>query len=127
TAHTLGSVFMSGGKISSQGAGTGTPATNYTLSSTVTVNADSTIDATAVKLAGTAGNLDFNVTAGTLTVSSVLSGTGMTKKGGGVMVLSAANTFGGVGIEGGTLRVTNTTGSGTGTGTVNVLNGGTLG
>ncbi|MCY2991112.1 MAG: autotransporter-associated beta strand repeat-containing protein [Planctomycetota bacterium] len=52
----------------------------------------------------------------------------LTKSGTGVLTLTGASTYsGGTTIAAGTLLVDNTTGSGTGSGTVSVTNGGTLG
>src|SRR5581483_8823265 len=102
--------------------GVGTPAKNYVLNSTVTVtpsSGTSTINATAVGLVGT---ITFDVgSSSVLNVSSVLNGTGgLTKQGAGVMQLSAANAYGGnTGVTAGTLLITNTTGSATGTVSVN--------
>jgi autotransporter-associated beta strand protein len=71
---------------------------------------------------------------GTVTLSGVLSNASssqklqVTKDGQNTFVLTGANTYtGGTMINGGTLLVNNTTGSGTGGGLVNVNNGGTLG
>lgn len=64
-------------------------------------------------------------------LGNVISGTGgsgITKTGGGTVMLSGANTYsGGTTISNGTLLVCNTTGSGTGTGAVGVSNGATVG
>jgi fibronectin-binding autotransporter adhesin len=92
------------------------------------------------------GTLDV-VSGTTLTVPGVISGTAaatgesgtpptpfntgpgrLTKIGDGTLVVSGANTYtGSTTINAGTLLVNNTTGSGTGTGAVNVNNNGTLG
>src|SRR5581483_5063401 len=63
------------------------------------------------------------------TIASLISGTGkLAKTGGNTVTISNSNTFKGpTTISGGTLLVTNTTGSATGIGTVAVNNGGTLG
>jgi autotransporter-associated beta strand protein len=86
--------------------------------------------------------LDLNGTDRSITVNSTLAGTaatvsgtiinstgtaGLVKLGAGTLILSAANTYNGnTTISAGTLLVSNTSGSGTGTGNV-LLNGGTLG
>ncbi len=62
---------------------------------------------------------------GTDTFSGVISGSGsVTKSGAGIQILSGANTYtGGTTVSVGKLLVNNTTGSGTGTNTVNVTGG----
>lgn len=68
-----------------------------------------------------------NVTTGTATLSGVVSGTTFTKGGAGVLVLSNNNTYTGLTTVGaGTLRINNSTGSGTGSGDVLVDAGATL-
>ncbi len=78
------------------------------------------------------GTIDVTVT-NTLTYGGILANNG-TGTGGlvqtdtGTLALTGANTYtGGTTINGGTLLVNNTTGSGTGTGAVMVASGGTLG
>lgn len=67
-------------------------------------------------------------TLGTATIGAVGSGGALTKIGAGRLTLGGDNTYGGgTTINGGTLSVTNTTGSGTGTGIVTVNAGGFLG
>lgn len=63
------------------------------------------------------------------TSSAILGGTGtLTKTTSNTVVLSAANTYsGGTAVNAGSLLVTNTIGSGTGTGAVNVNSGGLFG
>lgn len=64
----------------------------------------------------------------TLTYAGTITGSSLTKTGNGTLTLSGANTYsGGTTISAGTLLVTNTSGSGTGTGSVAVNSGGTLG
>jgi fibronectin-binding autotransporter adhesin len=64
----------------------------------------------------------------TFTVANVISGSGSVTNLGGSPSLTGANTYaGGTTISGGTLFVNNTTGSGTGSGAVNVQSGATLG
>jgi autotransporter-associated beta strand protein len=66
----------------------------------------------------------------TLTFPCVISGAsaaGLTKGGSGILVLSGANTYAGVSlISNGTLRVSNTSGSGTGISSVIITNGAAL-
>jgi autotransporter-associated beta strand protein len=85
----------------------------------------------------TGGNVTLNantLTAGgdntSTTYAGIISGTngGLTKQGAGTLALSGANTYtGATNVNAGTLLVNNTTGSGTGTGAVNVGINGTLG
>lgn len=88
----------------------------------------------AISLNGTALTVNQTVdgvygTGAVSTLVSTISGTGsLTKGGSAALTLSSANTYtGGTTISGGKLLVNNTTGSGTGTGSVNVNSGGTLG
>ncbi len=89
------------------------PGTGYTVPPTITlVGGGATIPATFG-----AATLAPNVNTGALT-----------KIGAGTLTLTQPSTYGGgTTISGGILRVTNTTGSGTGTGAVAINNGGTLG
>lgn len=80
-------------------------------------------------ISGTTGLLNgssYHVESGT--ISARLGGTGaLIKSGSGVATLTGANSFsGGTVINGGTLAVNNLLGSGTGTGSVSINNGGTL-
>jgi len=98
------------------------------------------IDQTANPQSGTGADLVVNVpfTNQTVTQGTGISGDGFSgvgnaatgafsKFGAGTMLLSAASTYSGTtAIYGGTLLVNNTTGSGTGTGLVNVYNTATL-
>ena len=87
--------------------------------------------------AGTyAGNINhaasatFDTNTNAVTLSGVVSGNGatLTKAGGGTLTLSAANTYSSnTVVSNGTLMVTNTTGSGTGFGSVAVSPGASLG
>jgi fibronectin-binding autotransporter adhesin len=76
-----------------------------------------------------AGSATINVTqANTLQTNGLVYGNGgLIKTGLGTEILTNANTYtGGTAINGGTLQVNNTSGSGTGTGAVAVNSGGTL-
>ncbi len=74
------------------------------------------------------GGSTTQATLGTAVLSGNVNTGGLTKTGAGILTLTAASTYGGgTTINGGTLRVTNTGGSGTGTGPVSVLSGGALG
>ncbi len=90
------------------------------------------------------GSMDIRYTAGrgfvtdvgaddTLTYSGKLysgagGSAGLTKSGEGTLILTASNTYwAGTTVDGGTLLVNNASGSGTGTGAVNVNDGGALG
>jgi fibronectin-binding autotransporter adhesin len=74
-------------------------------------------------------NRQVTVSAKTLTVGGAIGGAfPLTKAGAGTLALTNASTYsGGTVINAGTLLVNNTTGSGAGTGAVNVNSGGTLG
>ena len=71
----------------------------------------------------------FNSGANSIIIGSMLGSTGgLTKTGSGTLTLTNANTFsGGTTISAGTLLANNPSGSGTGSGTVNINTGGTLG
>jgi RHS repeat-associated protein len=71
----------------------------------------------------------LTTTGGTLTVGGVISGAfALTTAGAGTLIFAGANTFtGGATIGAGKLLANNTAGSATGTGTVTVSSGGTLG
>jgi autotransporter-associated beta strand protein len=87
---------------------------------------------------GTAGTISGNVVnnanltiyrATNLTFSGAISGTGsFTKRGAGTLTFDSAHSYGGgTNVNGGKLLVNNTSGSGTGTGSVTVNSTGTLG
>lgn len=78
-----------------------------------------------IELVGGGGT---GATLGTATISAVASGGALTKIGAGTLTLGRDNTYsGGTTVNEGTLAVTNTTGSGTGTGAVTLNAGGFLG
>ena len=105
-----------------------------TLGATSTISSDSgTLNlngaVNAVNLNG--HGLTVNGSGKTL-ISGVITGAGatstLTKSGSGALRLTAANNYSGpTTVNGGTLLLNNTSGSGTGNGTVTVNNGGTLG
>ena len=74
------------------------------------------------------GNLLTVAGSGHTAISGAINGGGgLTQNGPGTLTLSAANTYSGVTtVSGGTLQVSNTTGSATGSGNVNVNSGGLL-
>ncbi len=107
----------------------------------VTIASGATLDVNGVQqqIASLSGAVGSAVTlgAGRLTIDSAansqfagtISGAGgsLVKAGVGVLTLSAASTYSGAtSVEAGTLRVSNTSGSGTGTGAVMVKSGATL-
>ena len=99
-------IVYSGGTLRFDGAGTVTANVTHDFSSTIDTNGNN------------------------VTIAGIVSGNGaaLTKAGGGALTLSAANTYTGTTtISGGTLMVTNTTGSCTGYGAVTVKTGATLG
>ncbi len=139
------SITLTGAKVVTATGGKPWRTGYYGGSALITVN-ESDVSSTISGLlcfvkafSGGPGTTTFDVADGTaeldLDVSSVifdhdasLSGMVLVKDGPGAMSLSGANTFaGGVNVNAGTLLVNNTTGSGTGTGAVNVSSGATLG
>jgi autotransporter-associated beta strand protein len=83
----------------------------------------------AISLGGGARTVTVNNGAAAVDASldAVLTNGGLTKSGAGVLRLSQANTYaGGTTVSGGVLQLTNTSGSGTGTGAVDVAVDGTL-
>jgi autotransporter-associated beta strand protein len=75
------------------------------------------------------GAIDVQAGATTLTLSGLISGSGgsLQKTGAGTLVLTGANTFSsGTQVQEGTLRLSNTTGSALGTGSVTIDDGATL-
>jgi autotransporter-associated beta strand protein len=116
TAATSGTFtpFVSGATTSLSDTGTG--AVN---------NIGATLDTTGFGSGATGLLLNF---AGSATFSGGITGTGgIIKQGVGTVTLPTANTYsGGTVVSAGKLFVTNTTGSGTGTGAVTVSNSGTV-
>jgi fibronectin-binding autotransporter adhesin len=80
---------------------------------------------------GTRSDPRIGVDADRLTITGIISGSasgGITKVGSGILELTGANTFSlGMNVSAGTLLVNNTAGSATGSGTVAVASGATLG
>ena len=100
-----------------------------TISGTLTFvkNRSGGLGKTTFEVADGAAEHDLVVSANIVDLSGY-AGRSLVKDGPGAMSLSGANTFaGGVNVNAGTLLVNNTTGSGTGTGAVNVSSGATLG
>jgi len=90
--------------------------------------------ATAQQIIGLAVKLDTHatvdvITNGVLELAALVSGNySLTKTNAGTLVLASTNTYsGGTSVQGGVLNVNNTEGSGTGSGSVTVEAGGTLG
>jgi autotransporter-associated beta strand protein len=82
--------------------------------------------AKTLTLAGT--NSGANTIAGVIANASATNTTKVAKTGSGTWVLTGANTYsGGTQVDGGVLRINNTSGSGTGSGAITVNNGGTVG
>ena len=80
----------------------------------------------AINGSGTIYGTSFSFQSGSYGVQFAGSGA-FTKTGSGAVTLTAANTYsGGTLVNGGTLRINNTSGSGTGSGAVSVNNGGVL-
>jgi fibronectin-binding autotransporter adhesin len=103
---------------------------NTFLNNDVPTFDDTAAGTTAITVASgiTPAAMTFNNTAKNYTVSgAAIGGTGsLTKAGAGILTLSAANSYsGGTTVSGGTLRVTNASGSATGAGPV-TINGGEL-
>lgn len=119
TAPTVTAAFnWSGGTVRN------TTGSNLTITGTGSVNLPITLLTTAAHT--------FDITAGqtgTVAASAPIGGDGgLTKTGAGTLVLSGPNTYtGGTAVNDGILRVNNSSGSGTGTGAVNVIAGGTIG
>jgi hypothetical protein len=123
----------------SGGGGTGAaaianfnPTTGTITGFTITSPGSGYTSTPTITLIGGSGTLGVGATAGSATASAsigAVTGGGITFKGVGTTTLSGANTYsGGTTISAGTLRVNNSSGSsGTGTGTVNVQSGATLG
>lgn len=110
------------GTITQNGSGAFVIANNVTGEPTSAAPFYSTLALAADSVAGT----------GTVTLSGTISDgfrhVSLTKSGPNTAILTGANTYsGGTQIDGGTLLVNNTSGSGTGSGLVSVNSGGTLG
>ena len=87
-----------------------------------------TTPALSITLTGTNGNANIDTSDFVVTLADVLAGSGgLNKRGKGTLALSGSNTYeGGTTVIAGTLKVNNTTGSGTGKGAVTVNSGATL-
>jgi fibronectin-binding autotransporter adhesin len=124
-SETIASVFMSAGSIS-----TGTGTLTFGGNLTGKTNAASATITGNLNLGGTART--FNIADGLATVDMLIGASiangGLIKTGAGTLVLSGPNTYSaGTTVSNGTLRVNNTSGSGTGSGPLGVEAGGTLG
>ncbi len=131
-ARTMGSNATPAGVVQFNGTG----ANNLILS-----NASNNILTLAPRSTGAGGNMTVRLNptsstisttgSGGITISAVITengtGKGITKVGSGLLTLSGDNTYSGATIvQAGELRVTGTTGSNTGTGSVSVESGATL-
>jgi autotransporter-associated beta strand protein len=148
-----GATTVSGGTVivsNTTGLGTTAGATTVASGATLNINAVSvaenlTLNGTGVGSNGaltgagvsevsgtinlaTSSSIGTATLSDTLTISGQISGAGdLDKAGAGTVILSTANTYvGTTNVSGGFLEVNNTTGSGTGTGTVSVDSGATL-
>jgi autotransporter-associated beta strand protein len=129
---TIGTLTMTGGSVVT---GTGrmflsgdltsnANADSATISGNLNLNANGNTNPTAVRTVTVADG----AAAQDMVISAVISDGSLTKAGAGVLNLGAANLYTGItNINEGTLLVTNTSGSGTGTGVVNVSANATLG
>jgi fibronectin-binding autotransporter adhesin len=123
----VGQLAMTGGVFSNTGSARLILAGNATGNPSA---ATAVITGGILDLAGSTRT--FNIADGAATldmqISAVVSNGGLTKTGAGVLELTGANKYaGGTTISNGTLRIDNTTGSGTGTGAISIESGGTLG
>jgi len=128
TSPHLGSLTFSStdGYTLTSGSGGTLNMDNGASAASVTVAAGSHVIAAPVVLNSNT-NVAVNNAGDTLTVSGPVSGSGgLTTSGGGVVVLSAANTYsGGTTVNAGTLVVANSSGSAVGSGGI-LISGGTL-
>ncbi|RYF34880.1 MAG: hypothetical protein EOO26_02825, partial [Comamonadaceae bacterium] len=140
TIDTNGNAALLSGVVSGTGRLTKTGTLALTLTGNNTYTGGTTISGGALQLGngGTSGSIVGDVVNNAILVfnrsdavglAGVVSGSGVLQQvGAGTTTLTGANTYsGGTAVSGGTLSVNNTTGSGTGTGAVNVLPGGQLG
>ncbi|MFM7021998.1 MAG: autotransporter-associated beta strand repeat-containing protein [Flavobacteriales bacterium] len=143
-AATASAFTLSGNSVTITGGASAITANNTSLTMTIGNNiifstSAPTITTTSggtLAISGTVANGGFAITvssAGTATLSGIVSGTGsMTTSGAGTLTLSAANTFsGGITLSAGTLNINNATALGTGTftisgGTINNTSGGSI-
>jgi fibronectin-binding autotransporter adhesin len=120
-ATTFDSITLSEGGFTLAGNDLQLSAAGTKLTST----GDSTI---SLGLAPSSGPLSIAATSGTLTVSGVISGsTGLSKSGGGTLLLSGSNTYsGGTTLSAGLLQLGNANAIQSGNTTVMTISGGTL-
>ncbi len=110
----------------------GTAAINLggaTTSGTLAYGGNTATRAAAMDISAGGGSIDVTTSSANLTLSGVISGNGgLTKQGAGILTLTGANTYAGnTSVTGGSLLISNSSGSGTGTGAIFVGTGGTLG
>jgi fibronectin-binding autotransporter adhesin len=137
-AATASTLFFSGGNLTYVGSGDSTDKLfSFSASTKISNNGTGILmfsnigqvlqtltTARTLTLGGT--NTGFNSFAPS--ILNVSGGTALAKDDAGVWILTAANSYaGGTSVNGGKLLISNTTGSGTGTGPVNVAAGATLG
>lgn len=125
TTVTAGTLQVGNGAVAGASLGSG----NVAVSSGATLAIDLAGGDTFSNNVTDTGRITDIAPSGTHTIASTISGAGtFAKTGAGTVVVTGANTYtGATTVSGGTLLANNTTGFATGTGTVSINNGGTLG